>query len=75
MDKTKKELLKNIVYKFAELAKITNTQMRDNLVEKLLNLDTNDSIDTILVSLNSLLSCSLKNNYNLSLITAVCCST
>lgn len=49
--------------------------MRDNLVEKLLNLDTNDSIDTILVSLNSLLSCSLKNNYNLSLITAVCCST
>lgn len=30
--------------------------MCDNLVEKLLNLDTNDSIDTILVSLNSLLN-------------------
>ena len=30
--------------------------MCDNLVEKLLNLDNNDSIDTILVSLNSLLN-------------------
>ena len=30
--------------------------MCNNLVEKLLNLDTNDSIDTILVSLNSLLN-------------------
>ena len=55
MDKTKKELVKDIVYKFAELSKITDTKMCDNLVEKLLNLDTDDSIDTILVSLNSLL--------------------
>ena len=56
MDKTKKELVKDIVYKFAELSKITDTKMCDNLVEKLLNLDTDDSIDTILVSLNSLLN-------------------
>lgn len=40
MDKTKKELVKDIVYKFAELSKITDTKMCDNLVEKLLNLDT-----------------------------------
>lgn len=40
----KKELVKDIVYKFAELSKITNTKMCDNLVEKLLNLDTDDSI-------------------------------
>ena len=56
MEKTKKELIKDIVYKFAELSKITDTKMCDNLVEKLLNLDTDDSIDTILVSLNSLLN-------------------
>ena len=56
MDKTKKELVKDIAYKFAELSKITDTKMCDNLVEKLLNLDTDDSIDTILVSLNSLLN-------------------
>ena len=40
MDKTKKKLVKDIVYKFAELSKITDTKMCDNLVEKLLNLDT-----------------------------------
>ena len=56
MDKTKKELVKDIVYKFAELSKITDPKMCDNLVEKLLNLDTDDSIDTILVCLNSLLN-------------------
>lgn len=56
MDKTKNKLVKDIVYKFAELSKITDTKMCDNLVEKLLNLDTDDSIDTILVSLNSLLN-------------------
>ena len=56
MDKSKKKLVKDIVYKFAELSKITDTKMCDNLVEKLLNLDTDDSIDTILVSLNSLLN-------------------
>lgn len=55
MDKTKKELLKDIVYKFAELSKITDTKMCDNLIEKLSNLETDDSIDTILVSLHSLL--------------------
>ncbi len=56
MDKAKKKLVRDIVYKFAELSKITDTKMCDNLVEKLLNLDTDDSIDTILVSLNSLLN-------------------
>ena len=56
MEKTKKELIKDIVYKFAELSKITDTKICDNLVEKLLNLDIDDSIDTILVSLNSLLN-------------------
>ena len=56
MDKTKNELVKDIVYKFAELSKITDTKICDNLVEKLVNLDTDDSIDSILVSLNSLLN-------------------
>lgn len=56
MDKVKKELLKNIVYKYAELSKITDTKMCDNLIEKLSTLNTDDSIDAILVSLNSLLN-------------------
>ena len=56
MDKTKKELIKDIVYKFAELSKMTDTKMCDNLVEKLFNLDIDDSSDTVLVFLNSLLS-------------------
>lgn len=51
MEKQKKELVKDIVYNFTDLSKITDTKMCDNLVEKLLNLDTDDSIDTILVSL------------------------
>ena len=53
MEKQKKELVKDIVYNFADLSKITDTKMCDNLVEKLLNLDTDDSIDTILFSLQS----------------------
>ena len=57
MDKTKKELVKDIVYKFAELSKITDTKMCDNLVEKLLNLDTDDSIDKIKWSLTGNESC------------------
>ena len=55
MNKTKKELIKDIVYKFAELSKIIDAKICDSLVEKLSNLDTDDSIDAILVSLNNLL--------------------
>ena len=45
MDKAKKKLVRDIVYKFAELSKITDTKMCDNLIEKLLNLDIDDSIE------------------------------
>ena len=56
MHKNKKELIKDVVYRFAELSKITDTKMCDDFIEKLSNLDIDDSIDTILVSLNSLLN-------------------
>ena len=56
MSKSLKQKLTDIVYKFAELSKITDTKMCDDLVEKLCNLDIDDSIDTILVFLNSLLN-------------------
>lgn len=54
--KSKKELLKDIVYKFAQLSKITDTKICDDLIEKLFNLDIDDTIDAILVSLNNLLN-------------------
>lgn len=56
MDEVKKEIIKNIVYKFSELSKITDKEMCDNLVVRLCSLNIDDSIDTILVSLNSLLN-------------------
>lgn len=56
MSKSLKQKLTDIVYKFAELSKITDTKMCDDLVEKLCNLDIDDFIDTILVFLNSLLN-------------------
>lgn len=54
MDEIKKEQIKNTVYKFAELAKITDRQACDDLVQRLSTFDIDDAIDTILVSLNSL---------------------
>ncbi len=50
----RKELLKNIVYTFAKLSNVTDTLLCDDYVEKLFNLSVDDSIDTLLISLNSL---------------------
>lgn len=56
MDKDKKEVIRDIIYKFAELSKITDIKMCDNFIERLSNLDGDDTIDTILVTLNSLVN-------------------
>lgn len=54
MDNVKK--IEKIVYQFAGMAGIEDTKMCDDLISRLSKLDINDSIDTILVSLNSLLN-------------------
>lgn len=51
-----KELLKNVVYQFSQLAKITDTKLCNNFVEKLCQLNMDDVIDTILMSLNRLVN-------------------
>lgn len=51
-----KELLKNVVYQFSQLAKITDTKLCDNFVEKLCQLNMDDVIDTLLLSLNRLVN-------------------
>ena len=48
--------IQQIVYKFAGMAGIDDKKMCDDSVSRLSKLDINDSIDTILVSLNSLLN-------------------
>lgn len=50
------EKIQKIVYQFASMAKIEDKKMCDDLISRLSKLDINDSIDTILVSLNSLLN-------------------
>ena len=52
----KRTRLSGIVYQFAGMAGIDDKKMCDDLISKLSKLDINDSIDTILVSLNSLLN-------------------
>ena len=51
-----KELLKNVVYQFSQLAKITDTKLCNNFVEKLCQLNMDDVIDTLLLSLNRLVN-------------------
>lgn len=56
MDDIRKNQIKNIIYKFAELTKIADEQLCNNLITKLYTMNINDSIDIILISLNSLLN-------------------
>lgn len=56
MDDIRKNQIKNIIYKFAELTKIDDEQLCNNLITKLYTMNINDSIDIILISLNSLLN-------------------
>ncbi len=51
MDDSRKEIIKDIVYKYASLAKINNNEMCDNLVERLSSLNADDCIDAIIISL------------------------
>lgn len=46
----------NVVYQFANMAGIKDKKMCDDLICRLSIIDINDAIDTILVSLNSLLN-------------------
>lgn len=48
--------IEKIVCQFASMARIEDKKMLDDLIYRLSKLDINDSIDTILVSLNSLLN-------------------
>ena len=56
MTNSQKELLKNVVYQFSKLAKIDDTKLCDNFVEKLFQLNMDDVIDTLLLSLNRLVN-------------------
>lgn len=56
MNELQSEMIKKTVYKFAELANVSDKTLCDDLINKLTQMDINDSIDTILVSLNSLLN-------------------
>lgn len=49
-------IIKKIVYQFADIAGIEDKKVCDNLIIRLSKLDINDSIDEILVSLNRLLN-------------------
>lgn len=51
----KRDKLKKVVYTYAKLAGVNEQEEIDGLVERLTGLNINDSIDTILVSLSSLL--------------------
>lgn len=51
MDEARKETIKNIVYKYAELAKINDKEMCDSLIDRLSSLNVDDSIDEIIISL------------------------
>lgn len=51
MDESRKEIIKDIVYKYANLAKLNDNEMCDNLVERLSSLNADDCIDTIIISL------------------------
>lgn len=56
MNEAQTEIIKNTVYKFAELSNISDKSLCDDLINQLTKMDVNDSIDTILVALNSLLN-------------------
>ncbi len=57
IEKNKKvEQLEKIVYKFARLAKIEDQKSCDDLIKKLNMLGYNDIIDSLIISLNSLLN-------------------
>lgn len=56
MNELQKELIIKTIYTFAKLSNITDKQVCEELINKLTNMNINDSIDTILVSLNSLLN-------------------
>ena len=52
----KKELVKKIVYKFAELSNVNDKSLIENYIEKLCLLEVDDIIDSIIISLNDLLN-------------------
>ena len=51
----KRDKLQRVVYTYAELAGVNEQEAIEGLIERLTNLNINDSIDTILVSLSGLL--------------------
>lgn len=50
----KKELVKKIVYKFAELSNVIDKSLIEKYIEKLCLLEVDDIIDSIMISLNDL---------------------
>ena len=56
MDSQTKELLKNIVYKFAKLSSIADEKECDDFIVKLSSLDIDEVIDTILIYLDNLVA-------------------
>lgn len=55
MSESQKEMVKKLVYTFAQRANITNQDQIYYMINKLCSMNISDSIDTILVSLNDLL--------------------
>lgn len=51
MNESKKQIIKDIVYNYANLAKINDNEMCDNLLERLSSLNVDDCIDSIIISL------------------------
>lgn len=52
----KKKLLKNIVYRFARLSKVTDMETINSFVDELYNHDIDEATDIVLVSLDNLLN-------------------
>jgi hypothetical protein len=56
VNELQKEQIKKVVYTFASLSNINDKQLCDNLINHLININIDDAMDYIIVSLNDLVS-------------------